>query len=189
MNTKLLIGLAVALGLLLFALLGPRIETEDPKLDIERELVGGGHFIVERSGVILLEETYTLFFDPVDGYMLLSQSEVTSGDRSISLSQQTQYDREFLPIFYHLAADTPTGPQIVSAQMGVTGLTMEVRVGSSRQAVEVPATEDLAPGNCPALTVSVPANITEIYNLFKRDEPAILCGHLELLPEATLGDK
>ena len=144
MNAKLLIGLAVALGLVVFALVGARIETEEPEPDIERELVGGGHFILERDGAVLLEETYTLFFHPVDGYMLLSQSILTVDDQSIELSQQTQYDRDFLPIFYHLAADTPSGPQIISAQMGVAGLTMEVRVGSSRQAVEVSVTEDLA---------------------------------------------
>jgi len=144
MNTKLLIGLAVALGLVAFALVGARIETGEPEPDIERELIDAGHFVLERDGTVLLEETYTLFFHPVDGYMLLSQSELASGDQSVSLSQQTQYDRDFLPVFYHLAADTPSGPQIVSAQMGVTGLTMEVRVGSSRQTVEIPAAEDLA---------------------------------------------
>jgi fermentation-respiration switch protein FrsA (DUF1100 family) len=144
MNTKLLIGLAVALGLVVFALVGARIETREPEPGIERELIGAGQFVVERGGARLLDESYTLFFHPVDGYMLLSQSVLTVGDQSIELSQQTQYDRDFLPIFYHLAAETPSGPQIVSAQMGVTGLTMEVRVGSSRQAVEVPVAEDLA---------------------------------------------
>ena len=144
MNTKLLIGLAVALGLVVLAFVGTRIEMETLEPEVERELVGGGHFVLERDGAVLLDETYTLLFHPVDGYMLLSQSVLTAGDQAVSLSQQTQYDRDFLPIFYHLAADTSTGPQIVSAQMGVTGLTMEIRVGTSRQAVEIPATEDLA---------------------------------------------
>jgi len=147
MNTKLLLGLAIVLGLLALALGGPLFhraeeipdEDEDPG-----ELIGAGHFVLEQDGGRLLDESYTLFFHPVDGYMLLSQGVLTVGDQTISLSQQTQYDRDFLPIFYHLAADTPTGTQIVSAQMGLAGLAMEVRVGSSRQAAEVPAAEDLA---------------------------------------------
>jgi alpha-beta hydrolase superfamily lysophospholipase len=144
MNTKLLIGLAVALGLVVLAFVGTRIEIETLQPEVDRELVDAGHFVLERDGAVLLDETYTLLFHPVDGYMLLSQSVLTAGDQVVSLSQQTQYDRDFLPIFYHLAADTPSGPQIVSAQMGLAGLTMEVRVGSSSQAVEVPDAGDLA---------------------------------------------
>lgn len=141
MNTRLLLGLAVVIGLLALAFGGPLIESEP---DIERELVDAGHFILERGGAVLLDESYTLFFHPVDGYTLLSQSVLTVDDQSIELSQQTQYDRNFLPVFYQLAADTPAGGQIVSAQMGVAGLTMEVRVGSLPQVAEVPAVEDLA---------------------------------------------
>jgi alpha-beta hydrolase superfamily lysophospholipase len=145
MNTKLLLGLAIMLGLLALALGGPLFRGVDEIPDEDRgELVGAGHFVLERDGSVLLEETYTLFFHPVDGYMLLSQGVLTVADQTIELSQQTQYDRDFLPIFYQLAADTPSGTQIVSAQMGLTGLTMEVRVGSSRQTAEVPAAEDLA---------------------------------------------
>ena len=145
MNTKLLLGLAIVLGLLALALGGPLFHRVEEIPDEDRgELVAGGHFVLEQDGVRLLDESYTLFFHPVEGYMLLSQSVLTAGDQTISLSQQTQYDREFLPIFYHLAAETPSGTQIVSAQMGLTGLTMEVRVGSSSQTAEVPATEDLA---------------------------------------------
>lgn len=145
MNTKLLLGLAIVLGLLALALGGPLFHGVDEIPGEDRgELIGGGHFVLERGGVRLLDESYTLFFHPVDGYMLLSQSALTAGDQTILLSQQTQYDRDFLPIFYHLAADTPSGTQIVSAQMELTGLTMEVRVGSSRQTAEVPAAEDLA---------------------------------------------
>ena len=145
MNTKLLLGLAIVLGLLALALGGPLFHRVEEIPDEDRgELIGAGHFVLDQNGVRLLDESYTLFFHPVDGYMLLSQGVLTVGDQTISLSQQTQYDRDFLPIFYHLAADTPSGAQIVSAQMGLTGLTMEVRVGSSRQTAELPATEDLA---------------------------------------------
>ena len=144
MNTKLLVGLAVALGLIALAFFGMRIEPEPPVPTIEGDLIGGGSFVLERDGTTILKETYTLFFHPVDGYMLLSQSELAAGDQTVSLSQQTQYDRDFLPIFYHLAAETPSGAQIVSAQMGVSGLTMEVRVGLSRQSAEAAAPGDLA---------------------------------------------
>ena len=145
MNTKLLLGLAIVLGLLALAFgaaLFDGIE-EIPDED-QGELVDAGHFLLEQDGTALLEESYALFFHPVDGYMLVSQGELAAGDQVISLSQQTQYDRDFLPVFYHLAAETPSGPQIVSAQMGVAGLTMEVRVGSLPQTVEVPVAEDLA---------------------------------------------
>jgi len=144
MNTKLLIGLAVALGLIALALFGLRIGPEPLVPAIEGDLIGGGSFVLERNGAAILEETYTLFFHPVDGYMLLSQSELAAGDQTVSLSQQTQYDRDFLPIFYHLAAETPQGAQIVSAQMGVSGLTMEVRAGLVRQSAEAVAPGDLA---------------------------------------------
>ncbi len=144
MNTKLLIGLAVALGLLLFAFLGTRIETEEPTLSIDGQLVGGGHFVLQSDGVVLLEETYTLFFHPTDGYMLLSQGTLSVQGQTVSLSQQTQYDTHFLPIFYQLAAETPSGTQIVSAQMGVAGLTMEVRVGTAQQSATVSDTSNLA---------------------------------------------
>ena len=145
MDSRILIGLAIVLGLLALAFGGQFFDGRDEIPDEDwGQSVDAGHFVLERGGARLLDESYTLFFHPVDGYMLLSQSVLTVDDQSIELSQQTQYDRDFLPIFYHLAADTPAGPQIVSAQMGVTGLTMEVRVGFSPQAAEVPAVEDLA---------------------------------------------
>jgi alpha-beta hydrolase superfamily lysophospholipase len=145
MNTKLLLGLAIVLGLLALAFGGQLFDGRDEVPDEDwGQLVDAGHFVLERGGVRLLDESYTLLFHPVDGYMLLSQSVLTVDDQSIELSQQTQYDRDFLPIFYHLAAETPSGPQIVSAQMGVSGLEMEVRVGLSRQSATVSDTTDLA---------------------------------------------
>ena len=144
MNTKLLIGLAVALGLIVLAFFGGPDEPEPQIPTIEGDLIGGGHFVLEGDGETILDESYTLFFHPVDGYMLLSQSTLTAGGQQVSLSQQTQYDRDFLPIFYHLAAETPSGTQIVSAQMGISGLTMEVRAGLARQSADVVAPGDLA---------------------------------------------
>jgi len=145
MNTKLLLGLAVVLGVLALALSGSVLERwgGGPSED-RRELVDGGHFLLLRDGSVLLEESYTLFFHPVDGYMLLSQGTLSVGDETVALSQQTQYDRTLLPIFYHLAAETSSGPQIISAQLGVEGLTMEVRVGASRQTARIGDVRNLA---------------------------------------------
>jgi len=145
MNAKLLLGLGIVLGLLALAFGGSLFDGRDEVQDGDRgELIGGGNFILERDGTVLIEETYTLFFHPVEGYMLLSQSVLTAGGQPIQLSQQTQYDRDFLPIFYQLAADTSSGTQIVSAQLGVSGLEMEVRAGLSRQTATVHDTADLA---------------------------------------------
>jgi len=143
MNTKLLVLLGIALGVLVLLFVGPA-EDRQTAPEPEGELVGGGRFVLEQAGSIVLEEAYSLFFHPVDGYILLSQGTLTSGDQTIALSQQTQYDRDFMPIFYHLAADTPSGTQIVSAQMGVTGLDLEVRLGAARRSAQVTDVENVA---------------------------------------------
>ena len=73
MNTKLLLGLAIVLGFLVLAFGGSFFDGRDEIRDGDRgELIGGGSFVLERDGTTILEETYTLFFHPVDGYMLLS---------------------------------------------------------------------------------------------------------------------
>jgi len=141
MNTKVLIGLAAVLGLLLIAFLAPHEAPEPPD---PGDLVAGGHFVIESSGVVLLEEQYTVFFHPTEGYMLLSQGTLQTADQRISLAQQAQFDRGFLPVFYQLAAKTATGTQIISAQLGLAGLTMEVRVGTSRRQTQIPDASNLA---------------------------------------------
>lgn len=142
MNTKLLLLIGVVLGLLLLTTFGPgtdRSESEDPT-----QLVDSGHFILEMNGIPILEESYTLEFHPVDGYLLNSQGTIVVNGQTVTLAQQTQYDRNFLPINYQLAADTPSGTQIISAQMGLSGLDMEVRVGLSIQNAKVADVENLA---------------------------------------------
>ena len=101
------------------------------------QLVDTGHFVLLSGESVVLDERYTLHFHPVDGYMLISEAELTVQGQTIQLAQQAQYDRDFRPFFYQLAADTPSGTQIISAQMGMTGLTMEVRVGLARQSTEI----------------------------------------------------
>lgn len=142
MDSKILIGLAAILCLLLVAFLGPQEAPPVPR--DQGELIAGGHFVLEQAGAVVLDEEYTIFSHPVEGYMLLSQGRLHVADQEIALAQQAQFDRGFLPIFYHLAAETPTGPQIISAQMGLTGLTMEVRVGTFRQAAEVQDVSNVA---------------------------------------------
>ena len=144
MNTKILIGLAVVLGLLLLALVGPAPNRPKPEPQPVGELITAGRFVLEQAGELVLEEEYTIFFHPVEGYMLLSQGVLYVQGAEISLAQQAQYDREYLPIFYQLGAETPSGTQIISAQMGLTGLTMEVRVGLAQQSAEVADVANLA---------------------------------------------
>jgi len=145
MDHKLLIGLGIVLGLLVLSFAGPLFEKPDVLPEGDRgQLIDAGHFVLEQDGARLLDESYTLFFHPVEGYMLLSQSVLSIADQSIELSQQTQYDRDFMPIFYQLAAETPSGTQIVSGQMGVAGFEMEARAGTASQSATVGNTANLA---------------------------------------------
>jgi len=142
MNTKLLLLLGAVLGLLLLFAIVPM--TDKTALEDPSQLVDSGHFILEMNGIPILEESYTLEFHPAGGYLLNSQGAILANGQTITLAQQTQYDRDFLPINYQLAADTPSGTQIISAQIGLSGLAMEVRVGSSVQSAAVVDVENLA---------------------------------------------
>lgn len=147
MDSKILIGLALVLGILAIAIIAPQLDKPDIEMvesGIRGELIGGGSFVLERDGQAMLEEDYTIFYHDTDGYMLLSQGVLYAEGAEISLAQQAQFDRAFLPTFYQLAADTPAGSQIISAQMGLTGLTMEVRFGLARQQAEVTDVANLA---------------------------------------------
>ncbi|MCX6099296.1 MAG: alpha/beta fold hydrolase [Candidatus Bipolaricaulota bacterium] len=144
MSAKLLLVLGIILGIVLagFVLLQERTAGPEPSA-VQSQLVSSGHFVLEQSGARLLEETYSLFFHPEDGYMLISQGTLTVAGASIGIAQQTQYDPEYRPLTYQLAAATPTGTQIVSAQRGDRGLTMEVRAGVMRQSADVAEVENL----------------------------------------------
>ena len=142
MNTKLLLLLGAVLGVLLLAVFVPVTDHHEP-ID-QSQVIDSGHFVLELNGTRILEEIYTVEFHPADGYLLNSQGSILAGDQTIQLAQQTQYDRDFLPVNYQLAADTPSGTQIISAQMGLRGLTMDVRVGLSVQGAEVTDVDNLA---------------------------------------------
>ena len=70
--------------------------------------------------------------------MLVSQATLSIGEQEIKLAQQYQLDRDFMPFFYQLGAETPSGSQIISAQLGLEGLHMEVQAGTAHQAADVP---------------------------------------------------
>lgn len=142
MNTKLLLLIGVVLGLLMLTMLQPAPERPAP--EDPTQLIDWGNFVLEQNGIPILEESFTLEFHPVDGYLLNSQSSIVANGQTITLAQQTKYDRNFLPISYQLAADTPAGAQIISAQMGLRGLEMQVRVGLSVQSANVVDTGNLA---------------------------------------------
>ena len=127
---------------MLLTTLGPGSDRPEP--EDSSQLIDSGHFVLELNGIPILEESYTLEFHPADGYLLNSQGAILSNGQTITLAQQTQYDRDFLLINYQLAADTPSGTQIISAQMGLRGLEMEVRVGLSVQNAKVVDVENLA---------------------------------------------
>jgi dienelactone hydrolase len=143
MDSKILIALAVIGAILLAGLFAPRTEETAPILETG-QLIEAGHFVLEQAGTPVVNEEYTLFFSPADGYMLLSEARVTTGDQTISLAQQYQFDRVFLPILYHLAAATPSGSQIISAQIGLSGLHMETRAGTAQQSVDIPDARNTA---------------------------------------------
>jgi hypothetical protein len=143
MDSKILIALAVIGAILLVGLFAPRTEETAPILETG-QLIETGHFVLEQAGTPVVNEEYTLFFSPTDGYMLLSEARVTTRDQVISLAQQYQFDREFLPILYHLAAATPSGSQIISAQIGLSGLHMETRAGTAQQSVDIPDARNTA---------------------------------------------
>ncbi len=136
MSAKLLLVLGIILGILVagFVLLQQRAVEPEPAA--EGRLVGRGHFVLERSGVRLLEETYLLVFVPDDGVELTSQGTLSAAGIRIGIAQETHYDGEYNPIAYELTATLPTGTQVISAHRGEGVFRMDVRSGAARQAVD-----------------------------------------------------
>jgi len=140
MEKTILIALAVVGAILFFGLVAPQPQAPQPQAPPPTEqgqLIDSGQFVVEQAGQRIIDEQYTLFFSPAEGYMLLSQETMSVSAQNITLAQQYEFDREFMPVLYHLAADTPSGSQIISAQMGIKGLHMETRVGTAQQESDV----------------------------------------------------
>ncbi|MEA3238901.1 MAG: alpha/beta fold hydrolase [Candidatus Bipolaricaulota bacterium] len=136
MDKTILIALAVIGAILFFGLVAP--QPQAPPTVEQGQLIDSGEFVVEQAGQQIINEQYTLFFSPAEGYMLISQETMSVSGQNITLAQQYEFDRDFMPVLYHLAADTPSGSQIISAQMGIKGLHMETRVGTARQEADIP---------------------------------------------------
>ncbi len=143
MEGKWWIILAAVVGIIALGIL-PSLLTERATVEERGTLLDAGHFVIEEGGVRLLEERYTLFSHPTEGYMLLSQGEITIGERSISLAQQTVYDLAFHPSLYNLAVEAEPTSQIISAQATPDGLSMEVRQGAVSQTERIPDTDNIA---------------------------------------------
>ena len=137
MEKTILIALAVIAAILFFGLVAPQPQAPPPAVG-QGKLIDSGEFVVEQAGQEVVDEQYTLFFSSTEGYMLISQEKMSVSGQNISLAQQYEFDRNFVPVLYHLAADTPSGSQIISAQMGIKGLHMETLVGTAQQQVDVP---------------------------------------------------
>jgi len=141
MEKTILIALAVIGAILFFGLVAPGPQAPPPEAVAPTQpgqLIDSGQFVVDQAGQQIISEQYTLFFSAAEGYMLLSQESMSVNGQDISLAQQYEFDRDFMPVLYHLAADTPSGSQIISAQMGIKGLHMETRVGTAQQQADVP---------------------------------------------------
>jgi uncharacterized protein len=143
-SAKLLLILGIILGVLALALLAPSLPTPPPSAPVASgEWVDSGHFVLERNGTRWLDESFTLFLVTDGSYMLVSQSTLTVSGTAIAIAEQTRYDAQFRPLEYQLAAEAPSGPQIVSAQRSGRAFTMEVRAGAARQAADGVWDDDL----------------------------------------------
>jgi len=141
MDNKILLIAAILGAILLVGVICSQVQLPitDRRVEARGELVDTGRFVLEQGGVPVIEEVYTLFFSPDEGYVLLSEATIAGGEETINLAQQYQLDSDFTPVVYHLGAETPAGSQIISAQMGPSGLRMEVLgVGDKPLTAEVP---------------------------------------------------
>lgn len=145
MNTKLLLILGILVGVLALALFtswGPRPTGPIPA-ESAGQLLSSSHFVLERGGARLLDESFSLFLASDGGRLLITRSTLTVSGASIKLAAQTHYDDGYRPTAYQLAAETPAGTQIVSLQRGERTVQMEVRVGAARQTADAPLAENL----------------------------------------------
>lgn len=143
MSTKLLLVLGILLGVLALAMLWPLGPARAPEpVESSGELLRTSRFVLEREGARWLEESFSLFLMPDGGRLLILQSTLTVSGVPIRIAAQTQYDGEYRPIAYQLAAETPTGTQIVSAQSAEDAFRMEVRAGAARQSSDLALADD-----------------------------------------------
>ena len=142
MDTKLLIGLAIALGLLLIAFTGPEIEK--PKPETQGELIASSSFILELEGTPILTEEYTIFHHPEEGYTLISQGALHVGDEPIHLVQTTQYDEALRAVDYELIGESEAVRDRITATAETNGLALKVETGGAEHSITVPVVSDYA---------------------------------------------
>ncbi len=146
MDNKILLVATILGAILLVGVICSQVQppVADRRGEARGELVDTGRFVLEQGGVPVIEEAYTLFFSPAEGYVLLSEATITVGEEATGLAQQYQLDTDFVPTFYHLGAETPSGAHIFSAQMGGAGLEMEfLGAGEESRSAEVPETDNI----------------------------------------------
>jgi pimeloyl-ACP methyl ester carboxylesterase len=142
MDTKLLIGLAVVLGLLVIAFAGPRIGPLEP--EVRGELIASSRFALTHEGTTLLAEDYTIFYHPAEGYTLVSEGSLYVGEEPIRLGQTTQYDQTLTPVAYDLAVTSGSVRDEVSARAETNGFVMQVKTAALSQDMTVPVAANYA---------------------------------------------
>ena len=136
-----LLVVAVIAGLLL---VGPGpdepIETsgEVEEVSGDRRKVDEGTWVTLVGGERIVEETYTLLYSEVDGYLLISRVSIHSGGADILIGQQYLLDHAFLPVSYQIASEGAGADQMVWGQTRVEGFVMTVKIGQVQQSATVP---------------------------------------------------
>jgi len=165
MDTKILIGLAVVLGLLLIAFAGPKVEPPEP--EVRGELIVSSRFILGADETTLLEEDFTIFYHPSEGYTLISQGDLHVGEEPIRLVQTTRYDQTLWPVSYEMVASSGSVRDEVSSWVETAGLVMAVRTAGLAQDVTVPVVSNYAVldnnmiGHFAMLLLAIEANALE----------------------------
>lgn len=145
MTNKTFLILATLFALIFVALV-PRWmgRVEPPDSIADGRVVDVGHFVLDKDGERMLDESFTLLFHPEEGYLLISQSQLTASGLTLSIAQQTHYDVDGRPLAYQMAIDGAGTPQVVTASVEDDTLSMEARVGPLRQGEQADADASLA---------------------------------------------
>jgi len=91
MDNKILVIAAIIGVILLVGVISPRekLPVADRQGEVRGELVDTGRFVLEQAGVPVIEEAYTLFFSPEEGYILLSEATIVVGMRRLTWRSST----------------------------------------------------------------------------------------------------
>ncbi|MBN1858328.1 alpha/beta fold hydrolase [Candidatus Bipolaricaulota bacterium] len=136
-----LLAIAVLAGLLLGGrtaeeAVGPSEVVQEENADQRK--VDEATWITEVGGTPIVEESYTLLYSDIEGYLLLSQVSLHSGAADVSIGQQYLLDQAFLPISYQIASEGAGVEQVIWGQTRVEGFAMTVKIGEVQQSATVP---------------------------------------------------